>query len=117
VRESAVQRLAENAPRPTRRPDDRLHVAEGRDGRLPELDQLPRGDNPRTKVVDSDAELQGLFDRLTRDSRPLDPGSYPGERHLRSDDVEVRLRRRSTSGGATIDLVFPDGTKRKVHIR
>ena len=117
VRESAVQRLAENAPRPTRRPDDRLHVAEGRDGRLPELDQLPRGKNATTKVVDSERDLRDLFGTMTRDAARLDPGTYPGTRWLREDGVEVRLRETSTSGGATIELVFPDGSWRKVHIR
>ena len=54
---------------------------------------------------------------MTRDAARLDPGTYPGTRWLREDGVEVRLRETSTSGGATIELVFPDGSWRKVHIR
>ena len=114
-RRPAPRRERASSHATTRRPSARRR---GRDGRLPELDQLPAATTPRTKVVDSDAELQGpLRSPDTRLEADWIREAYPGERHLRSDDVEVRLRRRSTSGGATIDLVFPDGTKRKVHIR
>ena len=93
------------------------HVAAGRNGRIPELDRLPRGRNSTTKVVDSELELRELSESLTRGASRLDPGSYPGQRWLRDDGVEVRLRETSTSGGATIELGFPDRSWRKVHIR
>ncbi|MGO4599579.1 hypothetical protein [Terrabacter sp. 2RAF25] len=104
--------------RPRRSPDHTIaHVAEGRNGRIPELDSLPRGKNSTIKLVESDDDLRDLTETLTRGATPLEPGRYPGTRWLRDDGVEVRLRESSTSGGATIDLVFPDGSKRKVHIR
>jgi hypothetical protein len=96
---------------------DRLAVAEGRNGRIPAIDRLPRGKNSTVKLVESDAELRRLFADLTHGARRLDNGSYPGERYLRPDGVEVRLRHSSTSGGATIDLEFIDGTGKRVHIR
>ncbi|MFM6850160.1 MAG: hypothetical protein ACKOVB_13780 [Terrabacter sp.] len=110
------ERLKEK--RPNRSPDHTIaRVAEGRNGRLPELDRLPRGKNAGTKLVGSDQELRELSQTLTRDATPLEGSRYPGRRWLRPDGVEVRLRESSTSGGATIDLKFPDGSERKVHIR
>ncbi len=91
-------------------------VAEGRDGRLGAFDALPRGLR-RAKVVETEADLRALFDELTHGAGAVETPSLDGERLVRSDGVEVIYRRSSTSGGPTIDLEFPDGTRRKVHIR
>jgi hypothetical protein len=85
--------------------------------RMPELDALPRGRSAHTRLVDSDLELRTLFSALTQGGTPIDRSSYPGVGFRRPDGVLVYLRERSTSGGATIDVVLANGATRKVHIR
>ncbi|MER7073956.1 hypothetical protein [Terrabacter sp. NPDC000476] len=115
--EGSRGRVEDVARRGVARDPGRLAVAAGRDGRLPELDRLPRGRSLTSKIVESEAELRTLLRDLTRGAKRVDAGHYPGMRFLRPDGVEVRFREASTSGGATIDLTFTDGTWKKVHIR
>ncbi|GAA5032314.1 hypothetical protein GCM10023258_31160 [Terrabacter aeriphilus] len=115
--EGSLRRVEDAARRGAARDPGRLGVAAGRDGRLPELDRLPRGRSSTTKLVESEAQLRTLLRDLTRGAKRVDAGHYPGLRFLRPDGVEVRFREASTSGGATIDLTFSDGTWKKVHIR
>jgi hypothetical protein len=97
--------------------DERDRPAAGGPDRVPELDGLPRGRNAHTRLVESDTALRDLFTTLTRGAEPVSRGSYPGVGFRRPDGVLVFIRERSTSGGATIDIVLTNGATRKVHIR
>ena len=68
-------------------------------------------------TVPDERALHELFDQLTvgaaRRSRP----QYKGDWFERPDGIEVGLRSDSRSGGATIDVHYPDDQVRKVHIQ
>lgn len=116
--EHAVSRLwRELVPDPPESVD-RLEIALGRDGPLHEFQALPPGKTKRVRLVDSETELVDLHSELTRDARLIP--SRTGDHTYwmeRPDGIQVSLRVKSKSGGATIDLKFPDGTERRVHIR
>ena len=80
------------------------------------LSGLGRGRQPHVRTVGSDAQLQSVFDELTEGATPISGRSYDGVWMLRSDGVEVGLRNASRTGGRTIDIVRPDGTRTVVHI-
>ncbi|HET8988268.1 MAG TPA: hypothetical protein VFN43_07130, partial [Humibacillus sp.] len=81
------------------------------------IHELPRGRSAHTRLVESETELRTLFASLIHGAEPMAEGSYPGVGFRRPDGVMVYIRDRSSSGGATIDLVLTDGSTRKVHIR
>lgn len=80
------------------------------------LASLRRGRSAPHRQVDSVAELRRVFRELTRDGSPMGAGSYPGQRLLLEDGTTVGLRETSRSGGATIDIVRPNGQTVKVHL-
>jgi hypothetical protein len=82
------------------------------------LDGLGGGRQPHARTVADDAELQSVFDELTLGASPI-PGrsSYDGQYWLREDGIEIGLRNTSSTGGRTIDVVYPNGDRRVVHIQ
>lgn len=81
------------------------------------LKSLRQGQSKRTKMVDSDAELQKVWDELT-DGGKLLPRKDPAHSawYELEDGTRVGLRGHSTSGGRTIDIELPTGGTRRVHI-
>lgn len=78
---------------------------------------LPKGRQTHVWVVRSDAELQAVYDDLVGEAQAVSGrGSYNGSWVVRSDGVEVGLRSASRTGGRTVDIVRPDGTRTVVHI-
>lgn len=71
---------------------------------------------PGYKTVGSDSELQGVYNTLSRGGRPVEVPGYKGSWVERADGVRIGLRDVSKTGGRTIDVRYPDGTIRKVHI-
>ena len=80
------------------------------------VDPLPQGRQPHVKVLPNSAAVRGLFEELTGNSVPAPPSSYPGESRVLEDGTRISYRDGSKSGGATIDIVYPDGTSAKVHV-
>jgi hypothetical protein len=80
-----------------------------------ELSQLPKPKH--YPVVRSEAELNDLFGRLTQSGRSAPHPTYAGRRVELPDGTIVGLRGRSGSGGAAIDVRYPDGIWTKVHIQ
>ena len=85
--------------------------------RLPELEDLPAGRSRGVHIVADDVTLRRLFDRLKQGATRQDRPTYEGEWFVRPDGVEVGLRFESRSGGATIDVRYPDDQMRKVHVQ
>lgn len=81
-----------------------------------EVHELDPGRSRGTYTVDSDEELRDFYERLAEGGQEVDPGRYPGRVVERPDGTVVRIRDSSKSGGATIDITYPDGTREKVHI-
>lgn len=79
-------------------------------------DQLSPGRRKQVRVVDSEADLRQLFEEMTVGGKPVPPGAYPGIRVQLPDGTLVMFREQSGSGGATIDIRFPNGQQGKVHI-
>ncbi len=77
---------------------------------------LPKGKSSSVRTVGSDAELGKLHTQLSRGGKPVDVPGYKGMWVERSDGIRIGLREGSKSGGRTIDIRYPDGTVRKVHI-
>jgi RHS repeat-associated protein len=80
------------------------------------LSELPKGDQAHVRTVGSQAELETLWDALTTDAATGAWKGYDGLVAVRSDGTQVGIRWKSGSGGATIDVHYPDGTIQKVHI-
>ncbi|MFP4355260.1 MAG: hypothetical protein ACLFUJ_09060 [Phycisphaerae bacterium] len=69
------------------------------------------------KTVKSEAELKDVFNSLSQGGSPVNQGSYPGKMVQLPDGTRVGLRSTSKTGGSTIDIKHPDGSKQKVHIK
>lgn len=80
------------------------------------LGGLSKGRSGGVRSVGSDAELDEVYGTLTRGGTPIDVPGYKGSWIERSDRIRVGIRDASKSGGRTIDIRYPDGTIRKVHI-
>lgn len=80
------------------------------------VDPLPSGRQPHVKLVPTPETLRGLFETLTTNSTPAPPNSYPGESRLLEDGTRISYRPDSRSGGATIDIVYPDKSMAKIHV-
>jgi hypothetical protein len=80
-----------------------------------ELSQLPKPKH--YPVVRSEAELNDLFGRLSQGGRPAPHPTYRGPRVELPDGTKIGWRASSKSGGATIDIKYPDGTATKVHVQ
>jgi len=81
-----------------------------------ELDELPVGRRRHVRVVESEAELRDLYGKWSEGGTSVESKNYDGTRVRLPDGTTVGWRHSSDSGGATIDLVLPDGQKMKVHI-
>lgn len=82
------------------------------------VDPLPPGRNPKiSKQLNTPAEIWELYRELTENATPLPlkPG-YKGEWQILEDGTRIGIRTESGSGGVTIDIVYPDGEKMKVHL-
>ncbi|MEM7311461.1 MAG: RHS repeat-associated core domain-containing protein [Planctomycetota bacterium] len=80
------------------------------------LGQLRSGSSSQIKLVDSPAELEGLFGKLSAGGQSLDGVNYPGRMVLLPDGTRVGIRSGSRSGGPTIDVHPPTGPRWKVHV-
>ncbi len=80
------------------------------------LDGTVPGRNQPVRQVDTDQQLRDLWDSLTTEARLADGDKYPGKVMELPDGTKVRLRESSRSGGATMDITYPDGGIAKVHI-
>ena len=94
----------------------RRNTLSGRVGITEELSGLRAGRSRGVKVVGSEAELESLYGRLSAGGRPATPAGYPGRMVELPEGIRVGLRDVSTSGGKTIDVHLPGGTRYKVHI-
>lgn len=110
--ESVINGLKDRA-----HPPDLLGVSEDRGVRLPQLEQLPRGKSRGVHTVADAQAMQELFEQLTEGSTRHDLPHYDGDWFERPDGVQVGMRGSSLSGGATIDVRYPDNKIRKVHIK
>jgi RHS repeat-associated protein len=75
---------------------------------------LRPGLNPRVYEVDSPAELEQLYARLSRGGTPTNT-SYPGSQVRLPDGTYVGIRQTSGSGGPTIDINM-NGTNYGIHL-
>lgn len=84
------------------------------------LSNLKLGNSPKTtRVVSSLAELERLFKIITRGGMEVSTGDSKRRMFFLRDGTKVHFRTFSSqpSGGeATIDITFPDGSTKKVHI-
>lgn len=80
------------------------------------LQGLQAGRSSGVRVVDSADELDDLFRQLSVDGTPVSGKTYPGKMVELPDGTTVGVRTTSVSGGPTIDIKLPDGTRMKVHV-
>ncbi|GAB09158.1 hypothetical protein GOARA_029_00220 [Gordonia araii NBRC 100433] len=83
------------------------------------INTLRKGKNRGVYVVPSEEEIQSLYDRLSRGGVEITPdsGYYKNGHMVRlPDGTTVGYRPESGSGGATLDVVYPNGRKAKVHV-
>ena len=78
------------------------------------LSGLKAGRSSGTKLVGSEAELEGLFGRLSAGGKPV--ASPVGTMVELPDGTTVALRGSSKSGGRAIDIISPNGARRRVHV-
>lgn len=74
------------------------------------------GRNKPNRQMATEEEIRDLYDRLAQEGRAIDTGSYAGRAVVLPDGTEVRIRESSSSGGTTIDVVFPNLRRMKVHV-
>jgi len=80
------------------------------------LAQLPKGKNRGIKTVGSEADLDKLFDRLSKGGTVDTPPNYKGTYVILPDGTEVGIRYTSSSGGPSMDITLANGKKWKVHV-
>jgi hypothetical protein len=123
---SVEERLKQRAA-----PHDRVHVVDGpassprphavtggagHEDVRKVLSDLPAGRQKQVRLVRSEAELDALLRALTATAeRICVPAGYAGPLWQRNDGVRIG-RRTSVRFGASVDIWFPDGSYRKVHI-
>jgi len=81
---------------------------------------LTPGDSNGVFTVPTQEELEELFEDLTEGGTDNTPPTYGGGNGIGAslpDGTWVGFRPKSKSGGATIDIHYPDGTGQKVHIK
>jgi len=83
------------------------------------LDDLPgkTGKTGPVKTVTDAKALSSLFNTLSKGSKAVNSGSYPGPVKELPDGTIIRMRPSSKSGGAAIDITMPGGQIIKVHIQ
>ncbi|MBU3060133.1 hypothetical protein KO481_01145 [Nocardia sp. NEAU-G5] len=59
------------------------------------------------REMGTDDEIRELYKDLTKDGKPMDVGTYPGEGSQLPDGTQIRIRDGSKSGGVTIDIKYP----------
>ncbi|MCD2129686.1 WXG100 family type VII secretion target [Rhodococcus ruber] len=74
------------------------------------------GRNKPNRQMATEEEIRDLYDRLAQEGRAIDTGSYAGRAVVLPDGTEVRIRESSSSGGTTIDVVFPNLRRMEVHV-
>lgn len=79
------------------------------------LSDLRAGRNAPNLEIDTEAQLNQVFDELSQDGTEIQ-STYPGKFVELPDGTQVGLCGSSRSGGATIDIFNPDGTHIKVHL-
>jgi hypothetical protein len=81
------------------------------------FDPLPDGRNEPVKTLPTPEEIRKAFEDLTQNA-PLEdpPTTYPGLRRVLDDGTKIGLREGSKFGGPTIEVVYPDGTTREIHL-
>ncbi|MGM1017304.1 MAG: hypothetical protein ACQEW8_07185 [Actinomycetota bacterium] len=77
---------------------------------------LAPGKNSHVRTVRSDAELEALYQSLTKGGTIFERPGYNGQWIRRPDGTTVGLRNKSGSGGRTIDVERPGEDPWKVHI-
>ena len=82
------------------------------------LGGLAKGRSPDVWTVNSQDELNAVFDEMTAGGQPAEWSGYKGPVIERSDGTQIGIRGSSSrGGGATIDIRLPDGTMQKIHIQ
>jgi hypothetical protein len=66
--------------------------------------------------VPTDADVQRLYDELSKNGTPSLKSSYDGPRVTLPDGTQIGIRGDSRSGGKTRDVKYPDDTVAKVRI-
>jgi len=84
-----------------------------------EFSSLRKGSTNRTRLVDTPEELRNLFDKWTEGAEKLPArGPKVPEVYKLEDGTVIQWRTSSTSGGETIDMIYPESNKpRKIHIK
>ncbi|MGW5435378.1 hypothetical protein [Nocardia asteroides] len=81
------------------------------------LDRTQRGKNKPNRQVDTDEELESLFNDLTKKGSDSSRPNYDGVVKELPDGTKIGLREKSSSGGRTIDIWYPGrNTPVKVHL-
>jgi RHS repeat-associated protein len=79
------------------------------------LADLAPGRNPGVYLVDSDSQLQEIFDQFAARGTPIRWQGYDGEVVELPDGTQIGLRNSSSTGGRTIDIV-QGSTRSTIHI-
>jgi hypothetical protein len=79
------------------------------------LSRLRPGRRAPHLEVDGPHDVANVWAELSVGGRPI-ASRYPGEQVVLGDGTEVGYRTASKSGGPTVDIVRPDGTRIKVHV-
>jgi hypothetical protein len=74
------------------------------------------GSSPNVLVVNSDAELQSIWDSIAAEGRPIQWQGYDGQVVELPDGTTVGIRQTSSSGGPTIDINQPGEPPIKIHV-
>jgi len=80
------------------------------------LSELEAGQRAGVSVVNSESEMRDLFGQLSSSGEIVQGSDYPGQLVRLPDGTTVGLRDISRSGGPAIDIQFPNGVRRKVHL-
>jgi filamentous hemagglutinin len=98
--------------------DDDHRVANGADARNEvRRSAEPYGKSGQAFNVGTEAELEGLFSRLTQNSEQINASNYSGTMRVLPDGTRVGLREGSKTTGKTIDVFPRTGKPYKVHIK
>jgi hypothetical protein len=80
------------------------------------LDELPPGRNPWVAVVETEDDIWAHSLTFSQGGDPIAGTTYKGPFVRLPDGTTVGFRPTSSSGGATIDLTWSDGSRRRVHV-
>jgi hypothetical protein len=99
------------------KPGQGVKAGVGESGIKDILSGLKSGSSSGVKIVDSTDELSSIFNKMTEGGKTIEWPKYKGNVVQLSDGTQVGLRTTSKSGGATIDIRFPNGSFKKVHVK